>query len=274
MQNIFNYLDYRKFLKDYYLEKKSENKAFSYQFFANKAGIKTKSLIHHIMDGKRKITRDIAFKLGQAMELNEKSFSYWEELIAFNHATTNREKNHYFKRLASYNKRSNAKLLLKEQYEYFSKWYYNTIRELIPFVDFHNDFKRLAHMLKPAITPTQARQAITALLKLGMIQKTANGYRQTDQAVTSGDEVHSLAIENFHLKSRDLAAKSIDTIPGNERDISCLVVGLSEKTFSDIKKEIQAFRKKIITLADSTENPSRVYHINFDMFPTSEMQEK
>jgi len=274
MQSIFNYLDYRKFLKDYYDEKKTKNKAFSFQYLANKAGIKSKSLVHHIMDGKRKITKDIAFKLGQAMKLNEKAFSYWQDMIAFNQASTNREKNYYFQRLAAYNKRSNARLLLRDKYEYFSKWYYNTIRELIPFIDFHEDYNYLARMVKPPISANQARQAVKVLLKLGLIQKTANGYKQVDRAVTTGDEVQSLAVENFHIQNQVLASESIDTVPGNERDISCLIVGLSDETFDAIKSEIKAFRKKLVNIADKTRKPNRVYHINFDLFPTSEKREE
>jgi uncharacterized protein (TIGR02147 family) len=273
MQSIFNYLDYRKFLKDYYDEKKAKNKAFSFQYLANKAGIKSKSLVHHIMDGKRKITKDIAFKLGQAMKLNVKSFSYWQDMIAFNQASTNREKNYYFQRLAAYNKRSHAKLLLRDKYEYFSKWYYNTIRELIPFIDFHEDYNYLARMVKPPISANQARQAVKVLLKLGLIQRTTNGYKQVDRAVTTGDEVQSLAVENFHIQNQVLASESIDTVPGNERDISCLIVGLSDETFDAIKSEIKAFRKKLVNIADKTRNPNRVYHINFDLFPTSEKRE-
>ena len=38
MPNIFGYLDYRDFLKDYYLEEKAKSPVFSFQYFANKAG--------------------------------------------------------------------------------------------------------------------------------------------------------------------------------------------------------------------------------------------
>ncbi len=54
MPNIFNYMDYREFLEDFYDEQKSANKAFSYQYFANKAGFKSKSFIKLVIDGKKK----------------------------------------------------------------------------------------------------------------------------------------------------------------------------------------------------------------------------
>ena len=39
--NIFNYLDYRRFLKDLYQWHKKHTPEFSYRYFANKAGIAT-----------------------------------------------------------------------------------------------------------------------------------------------------------------------------------------------------------------------------------------
>ena len=67
----------------------------------------------------------------------------------------------------------------------------------------------------------------------------------TRPAVTTGDEVQSLAVENFHLQNLILAGESIDTVPGGQRDVSCLVLGLSRKGFESCKAEIQSLRKRL-----------------------------
>ncbi len=41
MENIFQYIDYRKFLSDYYNEKKRADRRFSYRAFAMSAGLKS-----------------------------------------------------------------------------------------------------------------------------------------------------------------------------------------------------------------------------------------
>ncbi len=225
--------------------------------------------MHHIIDGSRKISKEASFKIGQAIGLEGKSFSYFKDLIAFNQAKTNKEKNFYYTELMKYNKRSKAKLLLKNKYEYFSKWYYNTIREMLPFCDFKGNFALLANAIKPRISPAQAKNAVEVLLKLGLIKKTANDYKQLEKALTTGDEVASFAVQNFHIQNKILSSESIDTCPASERDISCLVVSLSDESFSEIKSEIKAFRKKLAAIADKTKKANRVYHINFDLFPTT-----
>ena len=47
MISIFEYLDYRKYLKDYYDNRKTEDSAFSYQSFADKAGLTNRGFIYN-----------------------------------------------------------------------------------------------------------------------------------------------------------------------------------------------------------------------------------
>jgi uncharacterized protein (TIGR02147 family) len=109
------------------------------------------------------------------------------------------------------------------------------------------------------------------LLRLGLLERTENGYRQTDRIITTGDEVQSLAVHNFHLQNMAVAAGSLDSCPAPQRDISCLVVGLSEETFREFKGEIQRFRKKLLDISAREQAPDRVYHVNFHLFPTSKI---
>ena len=41
MKSVFEYSDYRKFLLDYYSEKKAANRNFSHRFIANRVGFKS-----------------------------------------------------------------------------------------------------------------------------------------------------------------------------------------------------------------------------------------
>ena len=179
-------------------------------------------------------------------------------------------KDFYFSRISEYNKRNKAKLVLRDQYEFYSKWYYSTIRELVCIIKFDEDYEKLAKMVKPQISARQTRQSVEVLLRLGMIRKTSTGYEQTEAIITTGNEVQSLAVHNFHLQNFMLAGESLDTCPGAQREISCLVLGLSEKTFEKMKSEIQQFQSKLLEIAGDEKCPSRVYHVGFQVFPTSQ----
>jgi uncharacterized protein (TIGR02147 family) len=269
MPSVFDYLDYREFLREYYSDRKSRSPAFSYQVFAVKAGFRSKTLLHQIIDGKRNISSDALFKIADALDLKGKAFHYFKDLVAYNQARNLKEKDFYFAKLAEYGKRKEATLLMKDQYEFYSRWYYNSLRELLPLAPFGDDFEKVGQALKPAITARQARQAVQVLERLGLIRKVEGRYEQAAKAITSGDEVQRQAVQNFHLQNLILAGESLDTCPGEERDVSSLIVALSPEAFDTIKAEIKRFRKKIAEIADHSADPNRVYHVNFQLFPVS-----
>ncbi len=273
MPNIFSYLNYRDFLRDYYLEKKANNAQFSYQSFANKAEFKSKSFLKLVIDGQKNLTGTSCSKMGRALGLNPKAFSYFEDLVAFNQAGSFKLRQFYFEKLASVNHRNPARLILQDQYEFYSKWYHNSLRELVAWHDFGEDYEALGKRLHPAIPGRLAYQSVRLLLKLGLIERKGNRYVQKDCLITTGDEVQSLAVQNFHLQNLILAGDSLDAVPASQRDISCLVLGLSEKGFQTVKAEIQSLRKRLLKIAEADAKPTRVYHVNFQYFPTTRGQE-
>jgi len=270
MISVFSYLDYREFLRDFFSEKKKLNPHFSFHVFADQAGFKSRSYLKLVMDGKKNMADDSVKKLNRALRLPEKAFDYFRDLVAFNQARKLHLRNFYFEKLLSYNKRTTAKNILLQQYDYFSQWYHSTIREIVSQVDFKDDFEKLGALVKPRISARKAKASVTLLRKLGLVRKTQDGYELADSVITTGDEVGSLAVQNFHLQNLMLAGESITTCKSTERDISCIVIGASEEGFAKIKAEIQAFRKKLFELSKDDGNVGRIYHVNFQLFPTSE----
>lgn len=273
MPNIFGYLNYRDFLRDYYREEKARSPVFSFQYFANKAGFKSKSFLKLVIDGRKNLTGDSLAKMAKAMRLGPKAFSYFEDLVAFNQAESHKLRNLFFEKLMAYNSRSPGRLIHRNQYEFYSKWYHNTIRELVTWEDFRGDYEALAKRVKPPLSVRQVRQSVALLQKLGLIEKAGDGFRQADSVITTGDEVASLAVQNFHLQNLFLAGESLDTVAPPDRDISCLVAGLSEKGFRLYKGEIQALRKRLLKIAKEDKGPVKVYHASFQLFPTSQEKE-
>lgn len=271
MPNIYSYLDYRQFLEDFYKEKKKKNPKYSYQVIANIAGFKAKSYFKGIIDGSRNLTTQSIPKMNKVLKLTDKQFAYFCDLVAFNHEKKNSVKSILFQKLLEYNQNNKAKIILAHQYDFYEKWYHHVIREIIEHVDFKEDYNLLANLVKPKISIRQARHSVSLLEKLRIIKRDENGLRQNDEIISTGDEVQSVAIGNFHLQNLMLAGESIDTVPSVERDISNLILGLSDEGIPIVKKEIQKFRKKLLAIAEQQKNVSRVYNVSFQMFPMSEV---
>jgi uncharacterized protein (TIGR02147 family) len=82
MINIFDYTDYRKFLEDYYLERKTQRPTFSYQFLAKKAGFTNKGFVYNLINGKRSLSKSNLFKMREALGLNKYEADYFGNILS------------------------------------------------------------------------------------------------------------------------------------------------------------------------------------------------
>jgi uncharacterized protein (TIGR02147 family) len=269
MISIFEYLNYRTFLRDFYNEKKRKAPHFSYQIWAYNAGFRSKSLFPELISGKKNITDDAIDPIAHSMGLESKSFAYFEALVTFNQAKTHGQKARAWARLAEFNRRSNARLLVRDQHDFYRQWYHHTIRELIVLNDIGNDWKRLASLVVPPIKPFQAKASVALLVRLGLVRKKGRRYELADAVVTSGDEVRSVAVTEFHLQNLDVAKKAITECPSSQRDISCVAAALSPEGLAAVKEEVRRFREKVVAIVGKDTKQDRVYHVNIQLYPTS-----
>ena len=272
MPDIFEYMNYRDYLRDFYREKKLENPVFSYQALANMAGFKSKSFIPHVIEGSRNISEKSAYRLARALKLSEKETFFFELLVSYGQAESHGKKEYFFQRLVEKGAGTRSRLMLKNSHAYYSCWYHSTIRELVTIIDFRNDYSLLSRFVKPRISARQAQQSVGLLEKLGLIKKEGDRYVQTDRNLTTGDTVQSVSVENFHVQNLMLAAESIDNCPAGHRELGCIVASLSPEGFERIKTEIRDFRKKLVGIINRDGRPARVYHLAMQLFPTSEQQ--
>lgn len=269
MPNIFEYTNFREYLKDCFKEAKKDNPNFSHRYLAQNLGLSTPNLILLIIQGKRNLTRSILFKLSKFLKHSKKEAQYFENMVSFLQAKTHDEKNLYFKRMIELRHNLKLKKIDEQQYEYYSNWYNLAIRELVTYPDFNGDFKALAKKLSPTITPIQAKQSVDLLLKLGLIKKNGKRYIQKDPIISTGPEINSLGVVNFHRKMALLAAESYDRHTKKERTITSCTVNMSEDRFQDLKREIADFRRRALTLAGDADNSTRVFQLNIQLFPLS-----
>ncbi len=274
--SVYDYTDYRAYLADYYKFKKKQSKAFSYRYFAQRANIKSSGFYKELVDGKRSLSRSLILKFSDVIKHSKKEAEYFENMVYFNEAKTVEEKRLYFKKMmASYD--SKAYKLLSDQYEYFSKWYYVAIRELLSYVPFKNDYKMLAGSLNPSIRPDQAKKAIQILEKLNLIQKDTKGYyRRCEQVVSTGypktdKRINLLNIINFQKSMMEMAHETYDRIPFKQIDMSTLTLSISEETYLAMKEDIAGFRSKLLGMAEKDAEPNRIYQLNYQFFPLSKL---
>jgi uncharacterized protein (TIGR02147 family) len=267
MISILNFLDYRQYLRAVFEEKKQQLSGFSHRSLASKLSLRAPGHMLFIIQGKRRLTEDIARRLSAYLKLTKKETDYLLCLVHYAETKSPAEKQFAFEELLSIRQRNAAKVS-PLSYQFYEKWYYSAIRASLDVEPFNGDYHALGRSLYPPISAAEAKQAIERLVELQMVKKDESGrYSPAEALICTGDSWQSAIIVNLQQKFMDLAKESFDRFSNDERDNSNLTVTVSPETYELIRKKVRDLRGQIMTLACMEQNPDRVLQVNIQLFP-------
>ena len=255
---IHNYVDYRAFLSDSLDYIQSKNPKYSATAFVRQAGFgeNSRGYFNLIMNKKRNLSSSTILGFAKTLKLNEKETYYFENLVYYNQATTEKEKILYFERISKImkGKTSAAFELLKSQYNYFSNWYMVAIRELVVLKNFKEDYEWVSKKLRNKVSKKDFQEAVADLMNLGLLKREANGKLiQSEEFIQFTDTSMNYTVVNvLHSQFLDLAKESLNDDPYESRSASCVVLATEKENFSKIREEIKAFRAHILNKYGTT----------------------
>lgn len=273
--DIYSYTDFRSLLRDYYEQEKIRAPdKFSFRFFARRAGFSSPNFLKLVIAGKRNLGHESIHRFARVMGLKKRETLFFESLVLFNQTRDPEEKRRAFEMVMSFREYRSAKKLVSEQYDYFSKWYYPVIREMVNLEDFRDDPSWIAKRLQPPISRAEAEEALKRLESLQLIARDKKRrLRQTEQNLATEEEVVSVALVKFHQEMISHGLESLKQLP-SEREISGLTMSLSTEQFQEVRQKIRDFHREIQQLiaTDGNGKPKKVCQLNFQFFPLMQPQ--
>jgi uncharacterized protein (TIGR02147 family) len=271
--NLYEYDNYRKFLKDAYLALKAKDKKFSFRYFARVAGFNSHNFLRLIIDGKSNMSLSSVDKMIKFFKLTTEEARFFQNLVMLNQAKTNEEKQSYAKEILRSQTYRKIHPLNESKYEFFAHWYVSAVRELVALPRFKEDPVWIAQHVVPPIKTSEAKNAIEDLLNLGLIKRDENGKLiQSEALLTTPLEVSSAYIANWHKEYLKRATESIDLLPRESRDISAVTFGFSKKNIKILKEMIANFRKGILHLASQQDDKDVLMQLNIQVFLLGETE--
>ena len=264
--SLFDYLDYRAFLRDYYAEKK-RTRGFSFRAFSKRAGLGSPNYLKLVMDGERNLTEAMAERFAAALGLSGEPAEYFVEVVRFTQAKGSRARGEHYTKLVSFRRYREIRPLAAADAAYHSTWYLPAVRELAARKDFKPKPEWIAKTLWPNITAAEAAQALELLLELKLLVKHGRRIVQGDAVVSTGPEARSVNVASYHRTMLARAADAIDQVPAPQRDISSLTMCLGPEGLALFKERIQRFRRELLELATLEADPKQVVQLNFQLFP-------
>jgi uncharacterized protein (TIGR02147 family) len=268
--NIFEYTDYRAYLRDYYVAEKARRPAFSYRYFARRAGHTSPNFLKLVIEGKRNLGPASITAFARALELDAEEASFFAELVAYGQSKSDADKNKHLTRITAARNYRKAGRIEGQLFEYLAHWYLPAIRELVARPDFVEDAKWIARELMPSISAKKAAEGLKVLLNLGLVRRMPDGrLERGDPSWTTGPEPSSKIVEAFHQQMLTLATEALQKYSAEERNVSSLVVCVRAKTVAELKRRLTSFQQELLALCDADEEPEVVYQVGMQLFPLS-----
>jgi uncharacterized protein (TIGR02147 family) len=271
MVDIFDYTDYRKFLKDRAEYLKSTKQPISYRYIAEFAGFKSAGFFSQVLSSACDLPDRFIDKIAEVFQLRKREARYFELMVHYNQAENHDEKKTFFGKMVTF-KKGRVKTIEPDAYAFYDKWYYSAIRALLNYITFDGDFFALSKMVIPHITAAEAKKAINVLERLELIEKdtTSNIYKLTSNHISTGLNTDSVVINNFVLNTLDIAKDALYRFSKKDRCFSALTLSVSQQGFDTIRQKIDSMRAELIDLVKHDTNIDRVVQVNFQIFPLTE----
>lgn len=271
VKTVYDYLDYRDFLKDRYAYLKKGDKKYSQRFFMQKLGSKSTGFFAEVLGGKRNLNHRNVIIFARILKLDNDEADYFENLVNLNQSRSIQEKDHWLVKMMECSK-VNSKILNRDVYEYFSTWYVAAIRELLFYYKQAVDPAEIAAMLCPPIGGDEAEKGLRLLERLELIEKLPDGsYKQKDTVISTGSLIHSIEIANYQLQTIELAKKALDAVTMSKRDISTLTMSISPDAFDKVRDILKKAKQDIVKVTQRDSGEDRVYQLNMQFFPLTKI---
>ena len=231
------------------------------------AGFSSPTYLKLVSDGKSNLSRVTMDRMVNAMGLTYYEVDYFKAMVNYGNAKEGERKDAYLKEMRKIALEYKVRVVDKEAVEYFDGWKNPVIRELAPMMPGSTP-GQIAKMCCNEISAAEVAASLEFLTRAGFLKKDSDGaYRQTEKNVTASTEGMAYAVHAMQRKMINLAGESIDRFGPHERNVSGVTFAVNRECYERISNEVDAFRKRIISIVSDAEEADQIYRLNVQLFP-------
>jgi uncharacterized protein (TIGR02147 family) len=260
--DIFEYTDYRKFVRDFFQYKKQSESKYSLETLARKVGL-SKMSIKYIMDEKRHLSTTSIQGFCDGLNLKGASARYFQTLVRLNKSRTESERIENLESLMRMKCCPLRERVLKDtQLRLFQNWYHAAIVEMSYLKGFRKDAKWIQSKLKFTVPISKIRDSLQFLEDQGLLDQQESNLGK----IKIDSEIRSQLVKNYNRQGLKNAETALLTQSDDDRKAFQLMISVNENQFEIAKKMIADFRHQLHDTLASTEPANRLVQINMDLF--------
>lgn len=263
MANVFDYNNFRTFLKDELERRSLRNPSYSLRAFARDLELSF-SRLSEILNSKEGISIASAQKISKALRLSDTEQDFFINLILAKHSRNPHMKK---KSIDKLKKLRSARKFLKMSPDFdgiLSRWYYLLLIEILCLNAGYTN-AQIADILK--INTHEVVEASRTLLTLGYVQKNANDeWVKSTPFMQIDSTTPSKLVRDYHRKLMQKAEQALEVQPIENRKYMSAIMALNKTKLAEARHDLEIFKTKFLKKYAATEDASTVYGLNFQFF--------
>ncbi len=255
MPNIYDFQDYRDFLKAWFDYKKSNSDYWSYGLWARKLGLKTTSALTMVIKKDRHAGPKMVDKFISYFELGLDAETYFKELVRLNKVTKNDPK---LLVMLTGNQGSSQ----STKGDLVFQWLAFAIREMSHLEDFKPEWDYILNRLRPHVEIPQVQLLLEKLVQRGIL---TSDYKVTNKVIAPEGEVNPTEVKNYHHSIMELAKEALPISP-TKRIFTSSTISIASKDIEKAQKMIRDFQVEFGKKMEAKPGDD-VYLFNMQFFP-------
>jgi uncharacterized protein (TIGR02147 family) len=275
-QNIFNYSDYRTFLRDHVQTQKESKPLWSLGQWSRRLEFANTSVLTNILNGVRHPGQNIVERFVDYFQFSDEENNYFRNLVRLQKKYSDPElRVLIMEKLKNSHPEKKFKLLDDETFQMISKWHYYAIRELVNLSDFKEDITWIRARLKFDVTIVEIKKALKDLERLGLLARNKSGRLiYAGGSVRSSSDVAVEGLKRLHEEMISIARESIRITDVLDRDITGITFSMKKENLPKVKELIRQFRLNISKNFESLGAGEDVYQMNIQFIPLTKNKEQ
>lgn len=273
--NLFEFVNYREYLKKYFETLKDSSAFFSYRYLEKITGL-SRTYYKMVLDGRRNLTLASIAKISKAFKFSKKEAAYFEALVFYNQTRSEEERDRYFERMMNLRPPTTIQGLTVDEYEYATKTYFAEIREMTALPSFQEEPDWIRKNLRRPVSNRDIQHSLEVLERLKLLVRDEAGkLKHSGTTLESPLHANSPEILNYHRQLMTEGKEVITQAAYDQWDVGAMTIPIQKPILPQVMELLTRCREEIVQLVNRHgENYHEVYQINMLLFPVTKTEEK
>ncbi len=271
---VFEFHDYRAFLKDWLLYLRSRNSKHSMRGLAREMDLSC-AYLPSILSGKRKLSEKGLARLVPCLRLLPAEKTYFELLVRASENSHRGEREKALEEIQQLKAYRMANPRESETFRYLTRWLCVAIRELAALPDFRPEPAWIQRRLLTRVSPDEVRVALRFLLAGGfLVESEEGGVRPAEKDIRCEGSVFRAALRQFHREMIQATLNSVDLSPAHSHLVLGHTVALTPSQFLKVREILSDAIKKVEQVGERQSGSAEVFHITVLSGPLTQLNKE